>query len=188
MSNDTASVFHAYRKNTHKKFLAQQWNSGTLQMHSPVEYHGLKLNTARIFYALANLDMQALIIHRWFNPRHSSTPWIPMLHYLLLCGCQQTVCHLPDTQLVSAGAAYPAQTPLNMWIYAWMVIEGRLSSSILVMLCVNLSFGGRCPPHVKCKCTALAKKEPHMNGILTKKCVQMVQFQHTKIASVVWGS
>ena len=37
---------------------------------------------------------QALIIHIWSHSRHASEPWIPTLHYLWICGCQHTECHL----------------------------------------------------------------------------------------------
>ena len=38
--------------------------------------------------------MQALSIHIWSHSRHASEPWIPTLHYLWICPCQQTECHL----------------------------------------------------------------------------------------------
>ena len=71
--------------------------------------------------------------------------WLPAL----------TECHLSDSKLFSAGAAHPARTQLILWIYAWFVCEGRRLHAITVMLCVNLSVGGRCPPHAYLRCTAL---------------------------------
>jgi hypothetical protein len=71
--------------------------------------------------------------------------WLPAL----------TECHLSDTKLFSAGAAHPARTQLILWIYASSVCDGRCLNSITVMLRVNLSVGGRCPPHAYLRCTAL---------------------------------
>jgi len=99
--------------------------------------------------------MQALIIHIWYSSRHASELCIPTLHYLWICGCQHTECHLSDTKLLGAGVAHPALSQLNIKIYAWLVYEGRRWNAITVILRVNLSFRGRCPPHAYCRCTAL---------------------------------
>jgi len=42
----------------------------------------------------------------------------------------------------------------NIWIFTWSACEGRRLNAITVMLCVNLSFEGRCPPHAYHRCTA----------------------------------
>ena len=93
------------------------------------------------------LTMQALIIHIWSHSRHASEPRIPTLHYLWICGCQHTECHLSDTKLVGAGAAHPARSQRNLTIYAWSVCEGRHLNALTVILHVNLSFAGSCPWH-----------------------------------------
>ena len=58
-------------------------------------------------YSKANVDKQAIIFHICFHSRHTSEPCIPTLHYLWICGCQHTECHLSDTKLLAAGAAHP---------------------------------------------------------------------------------
>jgi len=108
--------------------------------------------------------MQAHIIHIWSHCRHASEPWIPALHYLWICGCQHTECHLSDNKLLDAGAAHPAGTQLNISIYAWSVCEGRHLNAITVMLRVNQSFRSRCPPHTYRTCTALGNNFPHLTG------------------------
>ena len=94
-------------------------------------------------------------IHIWSHSRHASELWIPTLHYLWICGCQHTECHLSDTELLRAGAAHPAWPQLNIWIHAELVCEGRRLNVITVMHRVNLSIRGRCPLHAYRRCTAL---------------------------------
>jgi len=77
--------------------------------------------------------------------------WLPSL----------TECHLSDTKLSSAGRAHPARTQLILLIYAWSVCEGRHLNAITIMLCVNISVGGRCPPHAYLRCTALGNMSRH---------------------------
>jgi len=49
VSWDTARVFQAYPMILAKYFLAQEWSSGTPQIHSPVKVDGLRFDTACIF-------------------------------------------------------------------------------------------------------------------------------------------
>ena len=171
-----ARVFQAYLNNSAKYFLAQEWSSGTLQIHSHVEFDGLRFYTASIFNSKVLFNKQLLIIKRWSHSRRASEPCLPTSQYpwtihfapfqtyllpssmLSICGCQHTECHLSDTELLGAGAAHPARLQLNIWIYAWSVCEGYRLNAITVMLRVNLSFGGRCPAHTYRRCTALGDK------------------------------
>jgi hypothetical protein len=155
VSKNTACVFQAYSKSPGQYFLAQCWNSGTPQIHSAVECDGLRFDTAHKFYSTAYFDMQTLIIHIWSHSRHTSEPWIPALHYLWICGCQHTECHLSVTKPLGAGAAHPTRTQSNIWIYAWLLCHGCDWNAITVMLCVNQSIGGRCQLHIYHRFTAL---------------------------------
>jgi hypothetical protein len=155
-------------KNTAEYFLAQEWNSGIAQIHSPIECDGLWLDTTPIFNSTANFDMQALSIHIWSHSRPTSEPWIPTLHYLWICGCQHTECHQLDSKLLGADAAHPARPQLNIWIHAWSVWEGRHLNAITVMLRANLSIRGRCPPHAYRRCTAMGDKQPHLTEFWLK--------------------
>jgi len=151
-------VFQAYPDNTAKYFLAQEWSSGTPQIDSPVECDVIRFDTTRIFHSMANFDKQALLICIWSHSRHASEPCKPTLHYLWICGCQHTECHLSETKHLGAGAAQSAPTKLNIWIYAWSVCEGCRFTAITAILCVHQSFGEWCPPHAYRRYTALGNK------------------------------
>jgi len=106
--------------------------------------------------------MPPLIIYIWSHSRHASEPWIPTLHY-------NWILSLPAHRVSSVGhwtfrcrRGSSRSNPANIWIYPWSVCEGRRLNAISVMLHVNLSFGGRCPPHTYHRCTALADKYPHL--------------------------
>jgi len=48
--------------------------------------------------------------------------------------------------------------PANIWIYDWSLCEGCCWNAITVMLHVNPSVGGRCPPNAYHRYTALGDK------------------------------
>jgi len=75
----------------------------------------------------------------------------------------------------------------NIWIYAWSVCDGGHLNAINVMLRVNLSFGGRCPPHAYCRCTALGDKFPHLTGFWLRSMFGPIHFPDPRIASVIWA-
>jgi len=73
----------------------------------------------------------------------------------------------------------------NIWINAWLVCNGRCLNAINVMLCVNLSFGGRCSPHAYHRCTALGDKFPPLTGLWLRSMFGPIHFPDPQIASVV---
>jgi len=73
----------------------------------------------------------------------------------------------------------------TIWIYAWSVCAGHHFSAINVILCVNVSFGGRCPSHAYRRCTARGDKFPHLTGFWLRCMFRPLHFPDPKIASVV---
>jgi len=127
VSWDTADVFQADPKNAAEYFLAQELNSGTPQIHSPVEVNGHKFDTTCTFYSMSDFNKPPLIINVWSHSRHTSELLIPTSHYpwmvhfapfqayFFLSDCVESVAastlsiHLTDTKLWGAGAAQPAR-------------------------------------------------------------------------------
>jgi hypothetical protein len=93
---------------------------------------------------------------------YDSTPSMPPSHEYPHCitfepvsASTQSVI-LSDIKLLGAGTAQPSPTQLNISMYARSVCESHHVPAITVILRVNQSFGGWCPPHVYSRCTAWA--------------------------------
>jgi len=106
------------------------------------------------------------------TPRHASERFILLhsKHIVFLPECFESV--PASTQRESSfrhetfrcrrGSSRSAKA--NVWIYFWSVCDGCRLYGINVMLCVNLSFGGKCPPYAYRRCTALCDKFPDLTG------------------------
>jgi len=88
-----------------------------------------------------------------------------------------------DTFRCRRGSSRSAKANISM--YAWSVCDGQHLNAINVMLHVNLSFGGRCPPHAYRRCTALGDKFPPLTGFWLRSMFRPIHFPDPKIASVV---
>jgi len=65
-------MVQAYQKNTAEYLFAQEWNSGTPQIHSPVEVDGQRCDTARLFNSQAYFDKPPPIFDVWSHSRPTS--------------------------------------------------------------------------------------------------------------------
>jgi hypothetical protein len=74
-------VFEAFPRNTAKYCVGQEWWSGTPQRHHPVEFDGVRFDTACIFYSQAIFDKVPLNIIVGTYSMHASEQCIPTSNY-----------------------------------------------------------------------------------------------------------